>query len=139
MPLGGRRIGRPGLVRTMARTAVISGTATAVGGAPPAPAPAAGGGDDVLAKRQQLADLKAQGILDDAEFTAAKAKLLGTSSGRPSGSSRRGSWDSATPPPMLRAACPTVERSSRPDLIQRRPMPWRSSPGPPSVPVSPAC
>ncbi|MBY5162711.1 SHOCT domain-containing protein [Salsipaludibacter albus] len=106
MPLGGRRIGRPGLVGTMARTAVISGTATAVSGgvarrqaarhapqqqvyqepayqepapqAPPAPAPTAGGGDDVLAKLQQLADLKAQGILDDAEFAAAKAQLLGT-------------------------------------------------------------
>ena len=30
----------------------------------------------MIAKLQQLADLKAQGILDDAEFAAAKAKLL---------------------------------------------------------------
>ena len=30
-----------------------------------------------MAKLQQLADLKAQGILSDAEFTAAKAKVLG--------------------------------------------------------------
>ena len=30
-----------------------------------------------MAKLQQLADMKAAGILDDAEFAAAKAKLLG--------------------------------------------------------------
>ena len=30
-----------------------------------------------LAKLEELADLKAQGILSDAEFTAAKAKVLG--------------------------------------------------------------
>ncbi|MGA9276844.1 SHOCT domain-containing protein, partial [Ilumatobacter sp.] len=41
----------------------------------PAPAPAAGG-DDMIAKLQQLADLKNSGVLDDAEFAAAKAKLL---------------------------------------------------------------
>ncbi len=117
-----RRIGRPGLVGTMARTAVIAGTANATVGAmnrrqaaqaqaanqqqaaqqaafesqaqlaemqaqmnamqapppPPAPAPAAApAGDDLMAKLQQLADMKAAGILDDAEFAAAKAKLLG--------------------------------------------------------------
>jgi hypothetical protein len=46
---------------------------------PPAPvaAPAPAGGDDMLAKLQQLADMKAAGILDDAEFAAAKAKLIG--------------------------------------------------------------
>jgi len=48
---------------------------------PPPPAPAApsaapAAGDDLMAKLQQLADLKAAGILDDAEFAAAKAKLL---------------------------------------------------------------
>lgn len=43
---------------------------------PPAAAPAAGG-DDTIAQLQKLADLKAQGILSDAEFAAAKAKLLG--------------------------------------------------------------
>lgn len=45
---------------------------------PPAPAPAApaGGGNDLMAQIQQLATLHSQGILSDAEFTAAKAKLL---------------------------------------------------------------
>ncbi len=96
-----RRVGRPGLVGTMARTAVIAGTANATVGAmnrrgaqqaaaqqpapappaaaaPPPPAPAAPlhAEDDMIAKLQQLGDLKAQGILDDAEFAAAKAKLL---------------------------------------------------------------
>ena len=86
-----------GLVRVAARTAVISGTATAVSGrvaqrqalqynekvqaqqasapaAAPAVAPAA---DDSMAKLQQLADLHSQGVLSDEEFTAAKAKVLG--------------------------------------------------------------
>lgn len=46
--------------------------------AAPAPAPAApAGGTDVVAQLQQLATLKAQGVLSDAEFEAAKAKLLG--------------------------------------------------------------
>ena len=105
-----------GLVRGMARTAVVAGTATAVSGGvmrhqqrkeeeryeaqqyemqqqaaaqqqyaepqyappPPAPAPAApAGGTDVVAELQQLATLKEQGVLSDAEFEAAKAKLLG--------------------------------------------------------------
>ncbi|WP_438853550.1 SHOCT domain-containing protein [Agromyces sp. M3QZ16-3] len=44
---------------------------------PPAPAAAAGGGVDVVAELQKLATLKEQGILSDAEFAAAKAKLLG--------------------------------------------------------------
>ena len=43
---------------------------------PPAPAPAAAAGPDLSAQLQQLAQLKAQGILTDAEFAAAKAKLL---------------------------------------------------------------
>lgn len=118
-------IGRrgPGLMGTMARTAVIAGTATAVSGnvarrqagkaqqaqmaaemqqeqmkaelraemaaeaaaaapppPPPAPAaaPAAPAGDDTMAKLQQLADMKAQGLLTDEEFAAAKAKVLGS-------------------------------------------------------------
>jgi len=41
------------------------------------PAPAAAPADDVMAKLQRLADLKAAGVLDDAEFSAAKAQLLG--------------------------------------------------------------
>ena len=40
-----------------------------------APAPAAGG-VDVVAELQKLAALKEAGLLDDAEFAAAKAKLL---------------------------------------------------------------
>jgi hypothetical protein len=44
---------------------------------PPAPAPAAAAAPDLSAQLQQLAQLKAQGILTDAEFAAAKAKLLG--------------------------------------------------------------
>jgi Short C-terminal domain len=116
-----RRVGRPGLVGTMARTAVIAGTATAVSGgmarrqqakaeaaaqdqaaqqaafesqaeladmqrqlaamqaqqaAAAAPAAAPAGGDDFMAKLQQLSELKAAGVLSDEEFAAAKAKLL---------------------------------------------------------------
>jgi membrane protease subunit (stomatin/prohibitin family) len=85
-----------GLIRVAARTAVISGTATAVSGrvaqrqalqynekvqaqqaaAPAAPA-AAPAADDSMAKLQQLAELHGQGVLSDEEFTAAKAKVLG--------------------------------------------------------------
>lgn len=93
-----RRMGRPGLVGTMARTAVIAGTATAVSGgvrnhqeqkqaasqpqayeqAPPAPAaaPAADGGD-ITGELQKLVEMKNSGLLTDEEFAAAKAKLLG--------------------------------------------------------------
>lgn len=85
---------RRGLVRraagTAARTAVIAGTATSVAGrvgrrqqqkfdhdAPPAAQPRhAAGGDDMVDKLLQLADLKAAGALSDKEFSAAKAKLL---------------------------------------------------------------
>jgi transcription initiation factor TFIID subunit TAF12 len=49
--------------------------------APPPPPPAApaapAGGTDVVAELQKLAALREQGILNDAEFAAAKAKLLG--------------------------------------------------------------
>ena len=46
--------------------------------APPPPPPAAPtGGTDVVAELQKLAALREQGILNDAEFAAAKAKLLG--------------------------------------------------------------
>ncbi|MEU5870927.1 SHOCT domain-containing protein [Glycomyces sp. NPDC047369] len=93
-----RRVGRPGLLGTMARTAVIAGTAGAVNRsmerasqnraqtradaeayrqAPPASAPApASGGDDVIAQIGRLVDLHDAGALSDAEFAAAKAKLL---------------------------------------------------------------
>jgi hypothetical protein len=42
-----------------------------------APAAAASGSSDVITQLQQLADLKAQGVLSDQEFADAKAKLLG--------------------------------------------------------------
>ncbi len=100
----GRRRGRPGLLGTMARTAVVAGTATATAGAvssrqankqaqkqaaadqqaqqqaaaaPPTEAPATGLSEDTIAKLKQLGDLKASGVLSDEEFAAAKAKLLG--------------------------------------------------------------
>ena len=41
----------------------------------PAPS-AAGGGDDQLAKLKQLGELKASGVLTEAEFEAQKAKIL---------------------------------------------------------------
>jgi len=76
-----------GLMRVAARTAVISGTATAVSGRVAqrqmaaaqgsAPVQAAPAGDDSIAKVQELAALHAQGILSDEEFAAAKAKALG--------------------------------------------------------------
>ena len=112
------RAGRPGLLGTVARTAVVAGTAQAVAGrvnhrqqqrwaaqaaepvaappvaappvaappvaAPPAPAPApaaptsdpGGGGTDLIALLRQLATLRDEGILTDAEFEAKKAQLL---------------------------------------------------------------
>jgi hypothetical protein len=93
-----------GLLRGVARTAAIAGTATAVsnrvsrrqankwaeqgdpryGGQPqyqeapaPAPAPAAAPGQkDMVTQLKELAELKDQGILTDAEFDAQKAKIL---------------------------------------------------------------
>jgi len=57
--------------------AAAQAVANAQAAAAPAPAPApAGGGDDLMAKLSQLAQLHAQGILSDDEFAAAKAKLL---------------------------------------------------------------
>jgi hypothetical protein len=87
----------PGLLRGMARTAVVAGTATAVSNrvsrrqgerwaqqepaeAPPQPAPVAAApatGDSVIDQLKQLGELKAQGILTEEEFAAQKAKLLG--------------------------------------------------------------
>lgn len=47
--------------------------------APPPPPPAsATGGEDVVAKLKQLAELKSSGALSQEEFDAAKAKLLGS-------------------------------------------------------------
>ncbi len=88
----------PGLLRGVARTAVIAGTATAVsnrvsrrqgerwaqqeGGVPaePAPAPAApapAGGGSTIDQLKELGELKSQGVLTEEEFEAQKAKLLG--------------------------------------------------------------
>lgn len=94
----------PGLLRGVARTAVISGTATAVSNrvsrrqagrwaqqdyerqaatqqdAGPAPAASQPHADDMTSKidqLKQLADLKAQGVLTDEEFEAQKRRVLG--------------------------------------------------------------
>ncbi len=86
----------PGLLRGVARTAVVAGTATAVSNrvskrqserwteqeAPPQqpqaaqapPPPAAASTIDQL---KELGELKSQGILTEEEFAAQKAKLLG--------------------------------------------------------------
>jgi hypothetical protein len=76
----------PGLLRGMARTAVISGTATAVSNrvsrrqaenwAAESPQPAAGGGDD-MAQLEKLGQLHEQGVLTDEEFAAKKQQILG--------------------------------------------------------------
>ena len=90
MPI--RRVGRPGLLGTMARTAVIAGTANAVNRGmnraaasraqtqadasayreqqydpPPAPPTAE---DDMIAKLKKLGDLHAAGVLSDDEFAS---------------------------------------------------------------------
>lgn len=111
MPLM-RRFGRPGLLGLAARTAVVAGTATAVGGAVAShqsrrsqseyeqeqyeaaqqqaqvdaaaqaaasnysPASSPQTGVDMVTELQKLATLKEAGVLSDAEFAAAKAKLL---------------------------------------------------------------
>jgi Short C-terminal domain len=106
MVVAPRRMGRPGLLGTMARTAVVAGTATAVSGsvarrgdrraeeqeqdqyaatqqqqqmAPPEPASsAAGPGPSAADQLSQISALHQQGALTDAEFAAAKAQILGT-------------------------------------------------------------
>jgi hypothetical protein len=89
----------PGLLRGVARTAVIAGTATSVSNrvsrrqgqrwaqqeAQEAPqqapvaqaAPAPAGEGSVIEQLKQLGELKSQGILTEEEFAAQKAKLLG--------------------------------------------------------------
>ena len=96
----------PGLLRGMARAAVVSGTATAVSNrvtqrqsarwaqqgqgapaymeqAPPPPAapaapPAPAAPAAPIEQLKELAALHEQGVLTDEEFAAQKAKLLGT-------------------------------------------------------------
>jgi tRNA(Leu) C34 or U34 (ribose-2'-O)-methylase TrmL len=121
-----RRMGRPGLIGTVARTAVITGTANAVSRGMnnraysrsdqrasadayeaqqaqyaqqqqmeqmlaqqqaqlaaqqqaqlAQQAAPAGGGGDTMAQLQQLGEMRTAGLLTDAEFAAAKAKILG--------------------------------------------------------------
>jgi hypothetical protein len=96
-----------GLLRGMARTAVVAGTATAVSNrvsrrqagrwaaqeqpqqeyaappqqeyaAPVSAAPAGGGMDDRLAQLKDLGALREQGVLTEDEFQAQKARILGT-------------------------------------------------------------
>ena len=96
----------PGLLRGVARTAVVAGTAAGVAGRvhhrqegrwarqeqeqqapPPAPEPqyaepqyaeppAAPSTDDKLAQLKQLGELRDAGVLTDAEFEAQKGKIL---------------------------------------------------------------
>lgn len=97
----------PGLLRGVARTAVVAGTATAVSNrvsrrqanrwaqqdqstyaqpqyaepqyVQPAPqAPASSGTDDMLEQLRQLGELRDQGVLTDEEFAVQKARILGT-------------------------------------------------------------
>jgi membrane protease subunit (stomatin/prohibitin family) len=89
----------PGLLRGVARTAVVAGTATAVSNRvsrrqanrwsaqeeqqyqqqqAAAPQPAAAPAADPIEQLKQLADLKNQGILTEEEFAAQKAKILGS-------------------------------------------------------------
>jgi hypothetical protein len=85
----------PGLLRMGARTAVVAGTATAVSGRvarrqqnrwaqpepapeqpPPPAAPAPAAGEDRVQQLKDLAALKEQGVLTEAEFEAEKARIL---------------------------------------------------------------
>ncbi|MEV1062767.1 SHOCT domain-containing protein [Streptomyces sp. NPDC050263] len=91
----------PGLIRGVARTAVVAGTATAVSNrvsrrqqgrwaqqaaaeqpapapAAPPPAPSADTSDNTIAQLKELGELKAQGILTDAEFEQQKRRVLGS-------------------------------------------------------------
>jgi hypothetical protein len=93
----------PGLLRGVARTAAIAGTATAVSNrvsrrqanrwqqqeyeqqppepqyaqAPPPPAAPAAPAPDPIEQLKQLGELKQQGILTEEEFAHQKAKILG--------------------------------------------------------------
>jgi len=101
-----RRRGRPGLLGTVGRTAVVAGIATATANAvnrhaqnkaaekeqaaaPPAPAappppapvapasaPAPAPGDDLVSKLTELAKLRDSGVLSQAEFEQVKALVL---------------------------------------------------------------
>jgi Short C-terminal domain len=89
----------PGLIRGVARTAVVAGTATAVsnrvsrrqasrwaeqdpqqGGYSQAPPPAAPepASVDPVAQLKELGELRDSGVLTEEEFAAQKAKILGS-------------------------------------------------------------
>jgi hypothetical protein len=85
----------PGLLRGIARTAVVAGTATSVSNrvsrrqaerwsaqdaasAPDQNAAPAQPAADPIAELKQLAELHDQGVLTDAEFATQKARVLGT-------------------------------------------------------------
>lgn len=86
----------PGLIRGVARTAVVAGTATAVSNrvsrrqanrwasqeaqndyyTQPPPASASSGNEDRLAQLKELGELRASGVLTEAEFQQQKASIL---------------------------------------------------------------
>ena len=68
------RAGRPGLLRTVARTAALQGTPAR--GAPPPATPTPAGGRELADQLSRLAELRSAGMLTEAEFTAAKSRLL---------------------------------------------------------------
>ena len=97
----------PGLLRGMARTAVVAGTATAVSNrvsrrqankwasqdqqsyeeqayqqqayaAPPPPPAPADDMDTKIAQLRELGELKSQGVLSEEEFAAQKQRILGS-------------------------------------------------------------
>ncbi|MER5612562.1 SHOCT domain-containing protein [Streptomyces sp. NPDC002215] len=97
----------PGLLRGVARTAVIAGTATSVSNrvsrrqagrwarqdaeqaqaqqaaaAPPPPTPTSIAPEDEMSNKiaqlKDLGDLKSQGVLSESEFEAQKARILGS-------------------------------------------------------------
>jgi hypothetical protein len=88
----------PGLLRGIARTAAVAGTATVVSNrvsrrqgnrwaqqdaqaqaeAEPEPVAAAAPAPDPLAQLKQLGELKQQGVLTDEEFREQKARILAT-------------------------------------------------------------
>ena len=97
----------PGLLRGVARTAVVAGTATAVSNrvsrrqanrwasqdqqsyeeqayqqqayaAPPPPPAPADDMDTKIAQLKELGELKAQGVLSEEEFAAQKQRILGS-------------------------------------------------------------
>lgn len=68
------RAGRPGLLGTIARTAGLQGTPARDAPRPAAPTPA--GGRELADQLSRLAELRSAGMLTEAEFTAAKSRLL---------------------------------------------------------------